>query len=93
MRFDVIDHGVGIPADDLPQVKRRFVRGKTTRGPGNGLGLAIVSRIAADHKAHSRYEEVGRVTTATLILPKAAIECGQNPDRRRRLVAGPDPSG
>ncbi len=78
VRFDVIDHGVGIPADDLPQVKRRFVRGKTTRGPGNGLGLAIVNRIAADHDgALEITSEVGRGTTATLILPKAAMECGQ----------------
>ena len=78
VRFDIIDHGVGIPADDLPQVKRRFVRGRTTRGPGNGLGLAIVNRIAADHGgALEITSEVGRGTTATLILPKAAIECGQ----------------
>ena len=78
VRFDVIDHGVGIPADDLPQVKRRFVRGRTTRGPGNGLGLAIVNRIAADHDgALEITSEVGRGTTATLILPKAAIACGQ----------------
>jgi two-component system, OmpR family, phosphate regulon sensor histidine kinase PhoR len=73
VRFDVIDHGVGIPADDLPQVKRRFVRGRTTRGPGNGLGLAIVNRIAADHEgALEITSEVGRGTTATLILQKAA---------------------
>ena len=73
VRFDVIDHGVGIPADDLPQVKRRFVRGRTTRGPGNGLGLAIVNRIAADHEgALEITSEVGRGTTATLIIPKAA---------------------
>ena len=78
VRFDVIDHGVGIPADDLPQVKRRFVRGRTTRGPGNGLGLAIVNRIAADHDGTLEItSEVGRGTTATLILPKAAMECGQ----------------
>jgi two-component system, OmpR family, phosphate regulon sensor histidine kinase PhoR len=75
VRFDIVDHGVGIPADDLPQVKRRFVRGKTTRGPGNGLGLAIVNRIAADHNgALEITSEVGRGTTATLILPKAATE-------------------
>ena len=73
VRFDVIDHGVGIPADDLPQVKRRFVRGRTARGPGNGLGLAIVNRIAADHEgALEITSEVGRGTTATLIIPKAA---------------------
>jgi two-component system phosphate regulon sensor histidine kinase PhoR len=78
VRFDVIDHGVGIPADDLPQVKRRFVRGKTTRGPGNGLGLAIVNRIAADHDGTLEItSEVGRGTTATLILPKAAMVCSQ----------------
>jgi signal transduction histidine kinase len=78
VRFDVIDRGVGIPAEDLPQVKRRFVRGRTTRGSGNGLGLAIVNRIAADHNgALEITSEVGRGTTATLILPKAAIACGQ----------------
>jgi two-component system phosphate regulon sensor histidine kinase PhoR len=73
VRFDVIDQGTGIPADDLPQVRRRFVRGSTARGAGNGLGLAIVSRIAADHGgALDITSEVGRGTTATLIIPKAA---------------------
>jgi signal transduction histidine kinase len=73
IRFDVIDQGGGIPADDLPQVRRRFVRGRTARGPGNGLGLAIVNRIAADHDgALEIRSEVGRGTTATLLIPKAA---------------------
>jgi two-component system phosphate regulon sensor histidine kinase PhoR len=78
VRFDVIDQGVGIPADDLPQVRRRFVRGSTARGPGSGLGLAIVSRIAADHGgALEIRSEIGHGTTATLIIPKAATECDQ----------------
>jgi two-component system phosphate regulon sensor histidine kinase PhoR len=73
VHFEVIDRGAGIPADDLPQVRRRFVRGSTARGAGNGLGLAIVSRIAADHGgALDITSEVGRGTTATLIIPKAA---------------------
>ena len=73
VRFDVIDRGAGIPPGDLPQVRRRFVRGSTARGPGNGLGLAIVNRIAADHGgALEIASEVGRGTTATLIIPKAA---------------------
>ena len=72
VRFDVIDQGGGIPADDLPQVRRRFVRGRTARGPGNGLGLAIVNRIAADHGgALEITSEVGRGTTATLIHPES----------------------
>jgi two-component system phosphate regulon sensor histidine kinase PhoR len=72
VRFDVIDQGTGIPADDLPQIRRRFVRGSTARGAGNGLGLAIVNRIAADHGgALEIASEVDRGTTATLIIPKA----------------------
>ena len=78
VRFDVVDHGVGMPADDLPQVRRRFVRGRTARGPGNGLGLAIVNRIAADHGGSLEItSEVGRGTTATLIIPQAATQCGR----------------
>ena len=78
IRFDVIDHGAGIPADDLPQVRRRFVRGRTARGPGNGLGLAIVNRIATDHGGSLEMtSELGHGTTATLIIPKAEAACGQ----------------
>ena len=73
VRFHVIDEGVGIPADDLPQVRRRFVRGRTANGTGSGLGLAIVSRIAADHGgALEIASEVGRGTTATLVIPKVS---------------------
>jgi len=73
VRFDVIDRGDGIPAGDLPQVRRRFVRGSTARGPGNGLGLAIVNRIAADHGGVLEItSEVGRGTVASLIIPRAA---------------------
>ena len=72
VRFDVVDEGVGIPADDLPQVRRRFVRGRSARGQGNGLGLAIVNRIAADHGGSFEItSEVHRGTTASLIIPKA----------------------
>jgi two-component system phosphate regulon sensor histidine kinase PhoR len=74
VRFEVVDRGVGIPADDLPQVRRRFVRGRTARGQGNGLGLAIVNRIAADHGGSLEIAStVGRGTTASLIIPKADV--------------------
>jgi two-component system phosphate regulon sensor histidine kinase PhoR len=72
VRFDVIDRGVGIPTDDLPKVRRRFVRGRTAKGQGNGLGLAIVNRIAADHQGVLEItSEVGVGTTATLLIPRA----------------------
>jgi signal transduction histidine kinase len=72
VRFEVIDRGVGIPDDELPAVKRRFVRGRTAPGDGNGLGLAIVSRIAEDHRGALHISsQVGSGTRVTLCLPAA----------------------
>ena len=43
----VVDHGAGIPGDDLPHVFDRFHRSDAARGlPGSGLGLAIVCEMA-----------------------------------------------
>ena len=66
------DHGTGISTDDLPNVRRKFARGKLARADGSGLGLAIVSRIVADHSGTFRLEsELGSGTTATVCLPVA----------------------
>jgi len=66
----VTDTGVGIPADELPLVTRKFVRGKTAKSGGSGLGLAIASRIARDHGGELRIQsEVGVGTTVTVTLP------------------------
>lgn len=44
--LSVSDTGIGIPADDLPQLFNRFHRGRNaTAYPGSGLGLAIVKAI------------------------------------------------
>jgi signal transduction histidine kinase len=46
----VADTGIGISAEDRPRVFEEFYRGSNTAGvPGNGLGLAIASRIAEHH--------------------------------------------
>jgi signal transduction histidine kinase len=72
VRFEVIDRGVGIADDELPAVRRRFVRGRTAPGDGNGLGLAIVGRIAEDHQGALHISsEVGSGTTVTLCIPAA----------------------
>jgi signal transduction histidine kinase len=48
----VADDGPGIPVDDRGKVLRRFYRLDASRhSPGAGLGLAIVSAIAALHEA------------------------------------------
>ncbi|MCP4572300.1 MAG: HAMP domain-containing histidine kinase [bacterium] len=61
VRFNVADTGAGIPAADLPHVFERFFTGDKSRTarpvegePGRlqrsvGLGLAIASRIVAEH--------------------------------------------
>jgi signal transduction histidine kinase len=46
----VRDDGPGVPASELPHLTERFYRMDRARNqPGNGLGLAIVSAIAALH--------------------------------------------
>lgn len=47
-RFEVADHGGGVPAGSEAAVFAPFCTG-TSKRPGNGLGLAIVSGIARAH--------------------------------------------
>lgn len=66
----VSDHGVGIPAVDLPHVFERFHRGRNVGGiRGSGIGLAGASAIVAAHggviNAESR-EGKGSVFTVRL---------------------------
>lgn len=50
VRFEVDDHGEGIPADELPKIFEPFYRGSAGgRRAGAGLGLALVRRIARSH--------------------------------------------
>lgn len=49
--LEVEDSGPGIPEEQLPLVVERFYRMPGTPGNGCGLGLAIVSEIAALHGA------------------------------------------
>ena len=57
-RVWVADTGIGIPADELPNLFERFRRGRAARTyPGSGLGLAIVRATAELYG--------GRVTAAS----------------------------
>ena len=52
VEISVSDHGIGLEADELPKVFRKFYRaenGLRMRGPGAGLGLAINRRIVESH--------------------------------------------
>jgi signal transduction histidine kinase len=47
--IEVRDRGMGIPADELTTVRKKFVRGRLAQSRGSGLGLAIVNRIVGHH--------------------------------------------
>jgi len=72
----VRDRGVGIPAEELKRIFKRFYRvpGRTMRQvKGTGLGLFIVRAIARTHggRVFAESEGVGRGTTVTLELPRS----------------------
>jgi heavy metal sensor kinase len=73
VRVAVSDTGIGIAAEHLPHVFKRFYRVDPARGrevDGTGLGLAIGRSIAEAHGGTIEIEStVGRGTRVTLVLP------------------------
>jgi signal transduction histidine kinase len=69
----VVDHGVGIPAGDLPFVFEPFRRGSNVgQIGGTGLGLASVWQTVKTHDGRLWVEsEEGRGTSVTVRLPLA----------------------
>jgi PAS domain S-box-containing protein len=70
----VEDHGIGIVADDLPQIMQGFKRGRNVGGEiaGSGLGLAGSRKIIEQHGGTLEIEsEEGRGTRVTVRLPFA----------------------
>jgi two-component system sensor histidine kinase QseC len=49
--LSVRDNGAGVPPATLARLGERFYRGRETTTDGNGLGLAIVARVAELHGA------------------------------------------
>lgn len=65
----IADTGVGIAEDDLPKIKTRFYKGKTTRR-GSGIGLAVADEIVHLHGGEltlTSQKDIG--TTVTITLP------------------------
>jgi len=48
-KVNVLDRGPGVPESEREAIFRRFHRGRTRSSSGAGLGLAIVTEIAAAH--------------------------------------------
>jgi len=71
----IIDHGIGIPEDDIPWVFERFYRGHNVRESkmtGVGLGLSVVRDIVTAHHGRIWLELTpGGGTTVSFTLPLA----------------------
>jgi signal transduction histidine kinase len=74
--IQVSDTGAGIAAEDLPHVFDRFYRGdkgRSQRGGGAGLGLAITRQLVMAHGGRIAVASTpGEGTTFTIALPGAA---------------------
>ncbi len=75
--LSVRDHGVGIPAQELKRIFKRFYRvpnRSLSKVKGTGLGLFIVRAIARKHggRVFAQSEGDGRGTTVVLELPRSA---------------------
>ncbi len=69
--LSIRDHGVGIPAEELPKIASRFFRASTSTGiQGTGLGLNFVKDLVERHNGRMDVSsEVGCWTEVTLDLP------------------------
>ena len=82
-RISVRDNGMGIPADALPHLFKRFYRvsrASNEQISGSGIGLYIVKEIVANHGGTvevSSTEDVG--STFTVSLPLATLQESSQP--------------
>ncbi|HYL40560.1 MAG TPA: ATP-binding protein [Candidatus Binatus sp.] len=71
----VIDHGIGIDAEDQHRIFERFYKAARTRtrGGGTGLGLAIARHVVEGHGGRISVESaVGQGSTFSVTIPAAA---------------------
>ena len=67
----VADTGIGIAPEELPRVKDRFYKGKSSRR-GSGIGLAVADEIINMHGGSLKLtSRKGEGTTVTITLPLA----------------------
>jgi two-component system, sensor histidine kinase len=94
VRIEVLDTGIGIPADQLPYIYDEFyqVNGGNRSREGYGLGLSIVQRLvkllALELNVSS---EPGRGSTFSLVLPASAASVGSVGIPGGRTAGGKSP--
>jgi len=74
IQVEVIDTGIGIPAEDLPRLFEDFFRASNVESKGTGLGLSIARRIVEAHGGRIWVEspnpETGKGSRFAFTLPK-----------------------
>jgi len=76
IQVEVMDTGIGVPAEDLPRLFEDFFRASNVETKGTGLGLSITRRIVEAHGGRiwvdSPCPETGKGSRFTFILPRKA---------------------
>lgn len=76
--FTVTDTGCGIAADELPKVKEKFYKGKSS-GSKNGIGLSICEEIV--HLMGGKLEiasQLNQGTKVSMTIPRGESSSGQS---------------
>lgn len=71
VQISVMDHGVGIPGEDIPKIKQPFFRADNVRQiRGTGIGIPLTLRILEMHQGTLNVEsELNKGTTIYITLP------------------------
>lgn len=80
----VRDTGIGIPAEEFPNVFQRFFRASTATKasiPGFGIGLSLVHSIVQEHHGTITFDStVGKGTVFTVTLPTKHLSSNSSDD-------------
>lgn len=74
IQVEVMDTGIGVPAEDLPHIFEDFFRASNVEIKGTGLGLSIAKRIVETHQGRIWVEspcpETGKGSKFCFTLPR-----------------------
>ena len=74
LKIDVIDTGIGVAKEDMPNLFRRFWRARQQKEDIGGIGLAYTKDLVATMKGIIQVEStVGKGTTFSIEFPEALL--------------------